>query len=37
MFDDQKVVDNIIKSFSENIGFPVYTAEELEKLYTHSV
>ncbi len=31
--DEQKVVQNIIKSFSENIGFPVYTAEELEKMY----
>lgn len=33
MLDSQKVVDNIIRSFSENIGFPVYTAEELEKMY----
>ena len=30
---EQKVVDNIIKSYSENIGFIVYTAEELQKLY----
>jgi len=33
MLDEQKVVQNIIKSFSENIGFPVYTAEELQKMY----
>lgn len=33
MLIEQKVVENIIKSFSENIGFPVYTAEELQKMY----
>jgi cyclopropane fatty-acyl-phospholipid synthase-like methyltransferase len=27
------VTKNIIKSYSENIGFPVYTAEELERMY----
>lgn len=27
------VTENIIKSFSENIGFPVYTAGELQKMY----
>lgn len=29
----QQIVSNIIKSYSENIGFPVYTAAELEKMY----
>ena len=33
MFNEQKVVNNIIKSYSENIGFIVYTAKELERLY----
>lgn len=33
IFNEQKVVENIIKSYSENIGFPVYTAEELQRLY----
>jgi cyclopropane fatty-acyl-phospholipid synthase-like methyltransferase len=30
---DVRVVDNIIKSYSENIGFVVYTAEELRTIY----
>ncbi len=33
MSDENKVARNIIKSYSENIGFMVYTAEELQKLY----
>ena len=33
MLNEQEVEKNIIKSFSENIGFPVYTAEELQKMY----
>lgn len=33
LLNEQEVVKNIIKSFSENIGFPVYTAEELRKMY----
>jgi cyclopropane fatty-acyl-phospholipid synthase-like methyltransferase len=33
MFNKNTVTSNIIKSFSENIGFPVYTAEELQKMY----
>lgn len=33
MLDDQTVIKNIIKSYSKNIGFPVYTSEELQKLY----
>lgn len=33
MLDDQKITKNIIKSYSENIGFIVYTAEELQKLF----
>jgi ubiquinone/menaquinone biosynthesis C-methylase UbiE len=33
MSNDQKVKDNIIKSYSENIGFIVYTAKELQRLY----
>jgi cyclopropane fatty-acyl-phospholipid synthase-like methyltransferase len=27
------VTNNIIKSYAENIGFPVYTAEELKQMY----
>ncbi len=33
MLSEQKIVDNIIKSYSENIGFMVYTAKELQKIY----
>lgn len=33
MLPKEKVVDNIIKSYSENIGFVVYSAEELRKIY----
>ena len=33
MFNKDTVTKNIIKSFSENIGFPVYSAEELQKMY----
>ncbi len=33
MLNEEQITKNIIKSFSENIGFPVYTAEELEKMY----
>jgi cyclopropane fatty-acyl-phospholipid synthase-like methyltransferase len=33
VFTKDKITANIIKSFSENIGFPVYTAEELQKMY----
>lgn len=33
MLDEQKVTENIIKSYSENIGFPVYTAKELQRMY----
>lgn len=33
MFNKDIVTKNIIKSYSENIGFPVYTAEELQRLY----
>lgn len=33
MSREQKVTDNIIKSYSENIGFIVYTAEELRAIY----
>lgn len=33
MLPEQKVVVNIIKSYSENTGFIVYTAEELQKIY----
>jgi len=32
MIEEKKVIDNIIKSYSENIGFIVYTAEELKKI-----
>lgn len=31
--NDNEVTNNIIRSYSENIGFPVYTVEELNKLY----
>jgi ubiquinone/menaquinone biosynthesis C-methylase UbiE len=31
--DNNSVSENIIKSYSENIGFPVYTAEELRGMY----
>ncbi len=30
---EDKVVGNIIRSYSHNIGFPVYSAEELRRLY----
>lgn len=33
MSDSNPVTKNIIKSYSENISFPVYSAEELEKMY----
>jgi ubiquinone/menaquinone biosynthesis C-methylase UbiE len=33
MFQEDIVTKNLIKSYSENIGFVVHTAEELEKLY----
>jgi len=33
MSNEQKVIKNVIKSYSENIGFIVYTAKELERLY----
>ncbi len=33
MIDEHEITKNIIKSYSENIGFIVYTAEELQKLY----
>ncbi len=33
MSREHKVVDNIIKSYSENIGFIVYTADELRTIY----
>ncbi len=33
MINEQKIIEGIIKSYSENIGFPVYTAEELQRLY----
>jgi cyclopropane fatty-acyl-phospholipid synthase-like methyltransferase len=33
MLNEEQITKNIIRSFSENIGFPVYTAEELEKMY----
>ncbi len=33
MFDEQTATKNIIKSYSENIGFPVYKAEELKRMY----
>ncbi|MBI5208231.1 MAG: hypothetical protein HY934_10670 [Candidatus Firestonebacteria bacterium] len=33
MLNEQKVTENLLKSFSENIGFPVYTADELQKMY----
>ncbi len=34
MSQEHKVIDNIIKSYSENIGFIVYTADELQKIYS---
>ncbi len=33
MLNEDTIVKNIIKSYSENIGFPVYTAEELRRMY----
>jgi|APFre7841882630_1041343.scaffolds.fasta_scaffold00842_4 SAM-dependent methyltransferase len=33
MLSKNSVTKNIIKSYSENIGFPVYTAEELRRMY----
>lgn len=33
MSNEEIITKNIIKSYSKNIGFPVYTAEELEKMY----
>ena len=33
MHDKEIVIKNIIKSYSENKGFPVYTADELAKMY----
>lgn len=33
MMNKEVVTKNIIKSFSQNIGFPVYTAKELQKMY----
>lgn len=33
MFNKDTVSKNIIKSYSENIGFIVYTADELQKMY----
>ncbi len=33
MQNSDRVVRNIIRSYSHNIGFPVYTAEELRQLY----
>ena len=33
MFQNDILTRNIIKSYSKNIGFPVYTAEELERMY----
>ena len=33
MLSKQEFVENIIKSYSENIGFIVYTADELQKIY----
>ncbi len=33
MTNERTVVDNIIKSYSENTGFIVYTAAELQKMY----
>ncbi len=34
MLNKQRVTKNIIKSFSENKGFPVYTAKELQRMYS---
>jgi ubiquinone/menaquinone biosynthesis C-methylase UbiE len=31
--NENAVTKNIIKSYSENIGFPVYTSEELQRMY----
>lgn len=33
MINKDTITKNIIKSYSENIGFPVYTAEELQRMY----
>jgi cyclopropane fatty-acyl-phospholipid synthase-like methyltransferase len=33
MRNEDIIVKNLIKSYSENIGFPVYSADELDKLY----
>jgi cyclopropane fatty-acyl-phospholipid synthase-like methyltransferase len=33
MIQNDILTRNIIKSYSENIGFPVYAAEELERMY----
>jgi cyclopropane fatty-acyl-phospholipid synthase-like methyltransferase len=33
MMDEHLITKNIIKSYSENIGFPVYTVEELKQMY----
>jgi len=33
MMDEHLIRKNIIKSYSENIGFPVYTVEELKQMY----
>lgn len=33
MLNEETVKKSIIKSYSENIGFPVYTAKELQRLY----
>ncbi len=33
MLNKDAITKNIIKSYSKNIGFPVYTAEELHKMY----
>jgi cyclopropane fatty-acyl-phospholipid synthase-like methyltransferase len=32
MIEEKRIIGNIIKSYSENIGFIVYTAEELQRL-----